>query len=170
MMLDDISAKLPPIGVNVQSTRITTFHPKAPASRMAHARQPLLRRLINAFQPFSAQIARTKISISDPNCRLRDSECIFLDALSNAAASVPSLSPEPTLLPKATLDEVGEASMAAEALLSVRLMTGDRGISCSCGCGWKPVIQSMTSTLAEALLFRGDEGLTVGRCCAAEDE
>lgn len=48
-----------------------TFHPRAPASLMAQDKQPRLRRLIIAFQPFSAHRARTRISRSDPNCLLR---------------------------------------------------------------------------------------------------
>lgn len=34
------------------STLIMTFHCNAPASRIAQARHPLLRRLMMAFQPF----------------------------------------------------------------------------------------------------------------------
>ena len=60
-----------------QSTLITTFQPSAPASRIAHARHPRLRRLMTAFQPRSAQRARTRTSMSDPNCRRRVSLCIL---------------------------------------------------------------------------------------------
>jgi hypothetical protein len=65
-----------PRGV-AQSTRMTTLHPSAPASRMAQARQPRLRREISAFQPLSAHSALTRISMSLPNCRLLVSECMF---------------------------------------------------------------------------------------------
>jgi hypothetical protein len=131
-----------------------TFHPNAPASRIAHARHPLLRRLIKAFQPFSAQNALASISMSDPNCRRRVSECIFLDALSSAPSIPPSAAPPPSVW----LEVVGESIL--DVLLSVRLRTGDKGISCSCGCGWKPVMQSMTSTLATLL---GGAGVRLGR-------
>lgn len=54
-----------------------TFHPNAPASLIAQAKHPLLLLLIKAFHPFSAQMALTRISMSEPNWRLLDSMCIF---------------------------------------------------------------------------------------------
>lgn len=116
------------------STRMTTFHPRAPASRMAQARQPRRRRLMTAFQPFSAQKARTRISMSEPNCRARLSWCML--------CSAPFFSPKPSEL----------------ALLSpvlVRLDTGLSGISCACGCGRKPVMQSTTSTFGDFTVVVG---------------
>ncbi len=50
-----------------------------------------------------------------------------------------------------------------DRLLSLRLTTGESGISCSCGCGKKPVTQSMTSTLAGASCAAG---VSEGRCGA----
>lgn len=95
--------------------------------------------------------------MSDPNCRRRVSECIFLDALSRAPAR--------PAVPSVPLGDVGERDEnEADAWLSDLLMTGDRGISCSCGWGWKPVMQSMTSTLAA--LF--DAGVRLGRWEAEE--
>jgi hypothetical protein len=94
--------------------------------------------------------------MSLPNCLRRVSECIFLLALSSMPANTP-LSAAPGL---------GDESIA-DVLLSVRLSMGDRGISCSCGWGWKPVMQSMTSTLAA---LWGDEaaGVRLGRWVADE--
>lgn len=123
---------------------MTTFHASAPASRMAHARHPLRLRLISAFQPFSAHSARTSTSISEPNWRRLVSWCIFLPAVSKPGVVVVGVavagggacacasSPPPPLTDR----------------LLVRLTVGDSGISCSCGRDWKPVMQSMTRTLA----------------------
>jgi hypothetical protein len=97
--------------------------------------------------------------MSDPNCRRRVSECIFFDALSSR------LSPLSAPPPGEFVVVVGVAA-PADALLSVRLITGDSGISCSCGCGWKPVMQSTTSTLAA--LLAGDAGVRLGRCWDAD--
>jgi hypothetical protein len=47
-----------------------TLHPRAPASLILQAKQPLPRRLIRAFHPLSAHIALAKISKSLPNLRL----------------------------------------------------------------------------------------------------
>lgn len=70
-----------PDSIASYSTRMTTLHPKAPASRIAQARQPRRRRLMMAFQPLSAQIARTMISRSEPNCLRRDGMRILDSAL-----------------------------------------------------------------------------------------
>jgi hypothetical protein len=71
--------------------------------------------------------------MSDPNCRRRVSECIFFDALSRPPATLPL----PLLeLPSAAPPEAGPGEAGdrmADALLSVRLSTGERGISCSWG-------------------------------------
>ncbi len=90
--------------------------------------------------------------MSDPNCRRLVSECIFLEALSVKA-------PE-----SSELDRTGEGNEKLPDLaLSVRLSTGDRGISCSCGRDWKPVMQSTTSTFAALL----DAGARLGRWAVA---
>lgn len=60
----------------IYSTRMMTFHCNAPASLIAHARHPRFLRLMMAFHPFCAQMARTRISMSEPNWRFRDSKCI----------------------------------------------------------------------------------------------
>lgn len=45
--------KRPTAGIGVHhGTRAITFQPRAPASRTAHAKQPLFLRLMSAFQPF----------------------------------------------------------------------------------------------------------------------
>lgn len=104
--------------------------------------------------------------MSDPNCRRLVSECIFFDALSSAPSNEPP-PPPPLLLPSGPPPpgEAGGGNMP-DMLLSVRLRTGDSGISCSCGWGWKPVMQSTTRTLA-AWSSSGD-GVRVGRCAADE--
>lgn len=146
-----------------------TFHPSAPASRIAHARQPLRRRLMSAFHPFSAHSARTRISMSEPNCRRRVSEYVVL-LLSMLLVSASLL-----LVPArcgcgscccccccgedgdiVTGDAVtvrsAPSTVSLDEMLSrpdhVRLCiaTGETGISCACGRGWKPVMQSTTST------------------------
>lgn len=99
------------------STLKMTFHPSAPASRMAQARHPLFLRLMIAFQPFCAQSALTSISMSEPNCRFLDSKCICA-----AAGKLPL---------RSTTGEIGE---------SRRVRLGDWGSSV------KFVMQSMTST------------------------
>lgn len=99
--------------------------------------------------------------MSDPNCRRRVSECIFLDALSRAPAR--PLADGSAAAPPGAVSVSGESD--EEAWLLVRLTTGDRGISCSCGWGWKPVMQSMTSTLAAALV---EAGVRLGRYAAEE--
>ncbi len=48
--------------------------------------------------------------------------------------------------------------------LSERLTTGDSGISCSCGRGLKPVIQSITNTRATLCALAG---IGEGRCTVA---
>lgn len=53
---------------DIHGTRIMTLHANAPASRIAQAKQLLLRLLITAFQPLCAHIALTIISMSEPNC------------------------------------------------------------------------------------------------------
>lgn len=52
----------------LHGTRIMTFQAKAPASRIAQAKQLLFLLLMMAFHPRCAQIARTIISMSEPNC------------------------------------------------------------------------------------------------------
>lgn len=58
------------------STLTITFHPRAPASRIAQARHPRFLLLTRAFQPRCAHSARTSTSMSEPNWRLRDSRNI----------------------------------------------------------------------------------------------
>lgn len=57
-------------------TRTITFQARAPASRIAQARQLLLLLLIMAFHPRCAQMALTIISMSEPNCIFCDSRCM----------------------------------------------------------------------------------------------
>jgi hypothetical protein len=71
--------------------------------------------------------------MSDPNCRRLVSWCIFFPAVS-----------KPGVVP---MGVAGASSPLMDRLL-VRLTVGDSGISCSCGRDWKPVMQSITRTLA----------------------
>jgi hypothetical protein len=105
--------------------------------------------------------------MSDPNCLRRVSECIFFDALSRPLAALPlplpllaALLPEllPSAPPEAGPGEVGDRP--ADALLSVRLSTGERGISCS----WGSVRQCQSCHIYW-WVYRGTSGVfeTVGR-------
>jgi hypothetical protein len=73
-----------------------------------------------------------------------------VDALSKARSKVPipSIGEATPVLLTLLLEKL------ADIALSVRLNNGDWGISCSCGRGWNPVMQSTTSTLA--VLFEAD--------------
>src|SRR3569833_3406006 len=113
---------------------------------MAHARQPLRRRLMMAFQPFWEQKARTRISISDPNCRRRVSWCI-MDA-SAGALSFLGGSEESTRDSERIEDE------------SSRLRIGVAGISSACRPGVKPEIQNTTKTNNN----KSVAGVWLGRC------
>ncbi len=133
---------------------MTTLHPSAPASRIAHARQALLRRLIIAFQPFSAQKARTRISRSEPNRRRRVPSCICILA-SGAAEGGGSTRSNLLAHERAVLGRrsscgveswIGGVFVGSSAneddIDDIRerdSMSGERG-------GAKPVMQSMTST------------------------
>lgn len=136
---------------------MTTLHPSAPASRMAHARHPRLRREISAFQPLSAHSALTRISISLPNCRLLVSECMFCSVVPLALFSrsrslflpfrsgdVPGMSKSGPPLPLALLSD--ECRLDELWFVLALLMAGDSGISCASGCGRKLVMASMTRT------------------------
>lgn len=132
---------------------MTTFQPRAPASRMAQARHPLFRRLTSAFQPLSAHKARTSTSRSEPNCRLRVGSLILesglggsiLDTLLPVEAAVAGRSAD-------SLGGVGSCSLVAvfvgsrpkddeiELIRDKEAISGERG-------GAKPVMQSMTRTL-----------------------
>lgn len=127
-----------------------TFHPRAPASRMAHARHPLLRRLMMAFQPRSAQIARTRISRSDPNCLLLVGSFILalglggsiLDALLPVEAAVLGRRPRsPGGVGYCSWMAVGSSPKEDEMELirDSDASSGERG-------GATPVMQSMTRT------------------------
>lgn len=105
------------------STLTTTFHPSAPASLIAHARHPRFLLLMRAFHPFCAHNARTKISMSEPNCRFLDSRCIFNSA------------PKPPPLMRSKRGEVGERADDSD-----RCRVGDLGASVML------VMQSMTRT------------------------
>lgn len=131
---------------------MTTLHPSAPASRIAHARQALLRRLMMAFQPRSAQKARTRISRSEPNCRLPVSSCILTSGAVGGGGSTRSnlLAPERAELGRRSscgvescIGGVFTGSSANEDerddMRERDGMSGERG-------GAKPVMQSMTST------------------------
>lgn len=130
---------------------MTTLHPSAPASRIAQARHPLLRREIRAFQPLSAQIALTSISMSLPNCLRLVSECIACSAAplwpfvlsfwacGEARGSAPGPPPLALLSDEFRLCEL-------QSQLGLLLVMGENGISFAGGCGLKFVMASTTST------------------------
>lgn len=132
---------------------------------MAHARHPLRRREMSAFQPLSAQTARTRISMSLPNCRRLVSECICCSAAPPflsvsvllSRTNAPSASAPPTAL---LSDECRLEIEASLRFVLVRLVTGDRGMSCASGCGMKLVMASITSTRCGRALL--EEGVMVG--------
>lgn len=135
---------------------------------MAHARHPLRRREMIAFHPLSAQTARTKISMSLPNWRRLVSECICCSAappfvsvdVLRSRTNPPPPSP-PSAPPNALLSD--ECRLDVEVSLRfvlVRLVTGDKGMSCASGCGTKLVMASMTNTRWGRLLL--EDGAMVG--------
>lgn len=103
---------------------------------------------MRAFQPFSAHSARTMISMSEPNCRLLVSPCIFFSAVSTILS--------PPTRPLAAVEAATAASGPGPERdsgdrPSDRLARGDSGVSGSCGSGANPVMQSMTRHLAALL-------------------
>lgn len=129
---------------------MTTLHPKAPASRTAHARQPLRRLLTTAFQPLSAQRARTRISMSDPNWRLRVGRRILASGLALGSSLPPFIDAMLDLRPSTgeTLGDsvaslVGGSRSNVDESDDMRERDGIPGEDCW---GVKPVTQSMTKT------------------------
>lgn len=133
------------------STRITTLHPKAPASRIAQARHPRRRRLMMAFQPLSAQIARTMISRSEPNCLRRDGMRILDSALGGSILEA-WLLPDVSVLARLSTPRggVGSCSWGVGSGSrpnsdEIELMR-DRDAICGEEGGAMPVMQSITRT------------------------
>lgn len=77
--------------LSLQANLKTTLHPKALASRILQARQPLPRLLTRAFHPLSAHNALAIISISLPNLCLLDPKCGLGDGLVGNATAVSSV-------------------------------------------------------------------------------
>lgn len=105
-----------------------------------------------AFQPFSAQKARTRISRSEPNCRVHVLGCAWVSGVAEGGGSIRS---NLLVLDRAVLGRrsgigidiwIGGVFVGSSANDDERDdmrerdgMSGERG-------GAKPVIQSMTST------------------------
>lgn len=89
------------------STLMITLHPRAPASRIAHPRHPLFLLLMIAFHPFWAHSARTRISMSEPNCLLRHSRCILLGKLPLRSIVGEKVNEDPPVSPRCSTGDTG---------------------------------------------------------------
>lgn len=162
---------------------MTTLHPNAPASRMAQARHPLLRREISAFHPLSAQMALTSISMSLPNCLLLVSECILNSAApllllslafwfcvcvgEDAAAAAAAAEPSTLSIPPPLALLSDECRLVEPQLHLDLVVRGVNGTSCASGWGMKLVMASTTRTRG-ALAVADDSGRVLGAVLDAE--